>query len=85
MDGVRDSIGGDLFPGRGIVGVDQYDEAKNALQHVKDRVLSMPTMSVSGSYGRRNGRLAVDSLSLPPLSFQPKHLTPSLSGNLLSL
>ena len=34
MDRVRDSIGGDLFPGRGIVGVDQYDEAKNALQQL---------------------------------------------------
>ena len=32
MRSVRDSIGRDLFPERGVVRADQYDEAKNALQ-----------------------------------------------------
>lgn len=41
MRSVRDSVGRDLFPERGVVRVDQYDEAKNALQQVKDQVLDL--------------------------------------------
>ena len=41
MRSVRDSIGRDLFPERGVVRVDHYDEAKNALQQVKDQVLDL--------------------------------------------
>lgn len=39
MRSVRDSIGRDLFPEKGIVRVDQYDEANNALQQIKDQDL----------------------------------------------
>ena len=41
IDSVRDSIGRDLFPVRGLVRVDQYDEAKDALRQIKDQVLDM--------------------------------------------
>ena len=36
---VRDSIGRDLFPERGVVRADQYDEAKDAMQQIKTQVL----------------------------------------------
>ncbi len=41
MSSVRDSIGRDLFPERGMVPVDRYDEAKNALNQIKDQVLDL--------------------------------------------
>ena len=41
MRSVRNSIGRDLFPEKGIVRVDQYNEAKNALQQIKDQVLGL--------------------------------------------
>ena len=39
MGSVRDSIGRDLFPQRGVVRVDQYDEAKRALGQMKELVM----------------------------------------------
>jgi len=41
MCSVRDSIGRDLFPERGVVRVDQYDEAKDALRQIKTQVLDL--------------------------------------------
>lgn len=41
MRSVRDSIGRHLFPEKGVVRQDQYDEAKNALQQMKDQVLDL--------------------------------------------
>ena len=41
MRSVRDSIGRDLFPERGVVRVDQYDEAKNALRQMKEQVIEL--------------------------------------------
>ena len=41
MRSVRDSVGEDLFPERGVVRVDQYQEAKNALQQMKQQVLEV--------------------------------------------
>ncbi|MCJ1334837.1 hypothetical protein MMC09_000102 [Bachmanniomyces sp. S44760] len=41
MRSVRDSIGKDLFPEGGIVRVDQYYEAKDALQQMKRQVLDL--------------------------------------------
>lgn len=41
MCSVRDSIGKDLFPEKGMVNVDRYDEAKNALQQMKDQVIDL--------------------------------------------
>ena len=41
MRSVKDSIGKDLFPERGIVRAEQYDEAKNALQQMKEQVLDL--------------------------------------------
>lgn len=40
---VRDNIGRDLFPKKGVVRVDQYDEAKSALLETKDQVLDRHT------------------------------------------
>ena len=37
---VRDSMG-DLFPERGIVKSEQYDEAREALRQLKDQVIEM--------------------------------------------
>ncbi|KAL8710441.1 MAG: hypothetical protein Q9225_007290 [Loekoesia sp. 1 TL-2023] len=41
MRSVRDSIGRDLFPEKGMVRADQYDEAKDALRQMKEQVLDM--------------------------------------------
>ena len=41
MRSVKDSIGKDIFPERGIVRADQYDEDKNALQQMKEQVLDL--------------------------------------------
>jgi len=41
MGRVRESIGRGLFPERGMVRVDQYDEAKSALQQMKDQILDL--------------------------------------------
>lgn len=41
MGSVRDSIGEDLFPEKGIVRADKYDEAINALQQMKEQVLDL--------------------------------------------
>lgn len=41
MCSVRDSIGKDLFPERGLVRVDKYGEAKDALQQIKALVLDL--------------------------------------------
>ena len=40
MRGVQESLG-DLFPERGIVPVEQYDEAKDALRQVKEQVIEV--------------------------------------------
>ena len=41
MLSVKNSIGRDLFPEKGVVRVDQYDEARNALQQIKDQILEL--------------------------------------------
>ena len=41
MGSVRDSIGRDLFPEKGMVRVDQYGEVKNALGQMKAQVLDL--------------------------------------------
>ena len=40
MNGVRDSIG-ELFPERGLVRNDQYEETRDALRQMKDQVIDM--------------------------------------------
>jgi hypothetical protein len=39
MTGIGDALGSDLFPLRGCVDPENYDEAKNALQQCKDQVM----------------------------------------------
>lgn len=41
MSSVRDSIGKNLFPEKGVISMDRYDEAKNALQQMKHQVLDL--------------------------------------------
>lgn len=41
MRSVTHSVGRDIFLERGVVQVDQYDEAKKALQQVKNQVLDL--------------------------------------------
>ena len=40
MQGVKDAIG-DLFPEKGLVRTDRYDEAKDALQQAKEQVIDL--------------------------------------------
>ena len=41
MRSVKDSIGKDLFPEKGLVRVEQYDEVKDALRQMKDQVFDL--------------------------------------------
>ena len=41
MHNIRNNIGRDLFPEYGVVRLDQYDEAKDALRQMKGQVLDL--------------------------------------------
>ena len=51
------NIIGDLFPDRGLISTDRYDEAKDALPQMKEQIVELYARNEQEKLGNRAGRL----------------------------